>query len=468
MSLVDIQLLAIALVSVLGLVALIVAKPKLHPLLALLLVSMAVGLATGMPLNKVASAISGGAGKTLGAVGLVVALGAMLGKLLADSGVTTAVSDAIVSRASHKALPWAMAGVAFVIGIPMFFEVGLVVLLPLIFGVARRLETGKVGRGSAYVYVSVPVIAALAAMHGMVPPHPGPLTAIATLKTSVGATMIYGFIAAIPAIILAGPIYGTFIAPRMQARPDEAMIHQYVPESEGVAAPGAGTAAPSSTAPSVAVGVLCALLPAVLMLAHAIAEILLDKTSPALHVTAFLGNPIVAMLLGLVFAMVMLRSGEPEAVRKALSESVKPISNVLLIIAGGGAFQQVLTDAHVGDAIVHMSHQFAVSPLLLGWLISMLLSVSTGSATVGIVGAAGLLAPLAASGETVNMPLLALSIGCGSLFFNYANHAGFWLVKESFGMSMGEATRTISVVQSIVSVVGLLMVFALNLMPALG
>ncbi|WP_431257258.1 GntP family permease [Roseateles chitinivorans] len=468
MSLVDIQLLTIALVSVLGLVALIVARPKLHPLLALLLVSMAVGLATGMPLNKVASAISGGAGKTLGAVGLVVALGAMLGKLLADSGVTTAVSNAIVRRSSHKGLPWAMAGVAFVIGIPMFFEVGLVVLLPLIFGVARRLETGKVGSGSAYVYVSVPVIAALAAMHGMVPPHPGPLTAIATLKTSVGATMIYGFVAAIPAIILAGPIYGTFIAPRMQARPDEAMIHQYVPESDGIAAPGAGTPAPSSTAPSVAVGVLCALLPAVLMLAHAIAEIVLDKTSPVLHVTAFLGNPIVAMLLGLVFAMVMLRSGEPDAVRKALSESVKPISNVLLIIAGGGAFQQVLTDAHVGDAIVHMSHQFAVSPLLLGWLISMLLSVSTGSATVGIVGAAGLLAPLAMSGETVNMPLMALSIGCGSLFFNYANHAGFWLVKESFGMSMGEATRTISVVQSIVSVVGLLMVFALNLLPPLG
>ncbi|OWQ48089.1 gluconate transporter [Roseateles noduli] len=468
MSLVDIRLLTIALVSVLGLVALIVAKPKLHPLLALLLVSMAVGLATGMPLDKVASAISGGAGKTLGAVGLVVALGAMLGKLLAESGVTTAVSEAIVSRSSYRALPWAMAGVAFVIGIPMFFEVGLVVLLPLIFGVARKLETGKLGSGSAYVYVSVPVIAALAAMHGMVPPHPGPLTAIATLKTSVGVTMIYGFIAAVPAIILAGPIYGTFIAPRMQARPDEAMIHQYVPESEGLPAPAGGSAPASSAPPGVGVGVLCALLPALLMLVHAIAEIVLDKTSPVLHVTAFLGNPIVAMLLGLIFAMVMLRSGEPEAVRKALSQSVKPISNVLLIIAGGGAFQQVLTDAHVGDAIVHMSHQLALSPLLLGWLISMLLSVSTGSATVGIVGAAGLLAPLATSGETVNMPLLALSIGCGSLFFNYANHAGFWLVKESFGMSMGEATRTISVVQSIVSVVGLLMVFALNLMPPLG
>ncbi|WPB55495.1 gluconate:H+ symporter [Xylophilus sp. GOD-11R] len=457
----DIQLLVIALLSVLGLVALIVSRPKLHPLLALLLVSAAVGLVTGMPLDQLVKAISGGAGKTLGAVGLVVALGAMLGKILADAGVTDSVADAIVSRASRKALPWAMTGVAFVIGIPMFFEVGLVVLLPLIFGVARKLEAEEPGKGSAYVYVGVPVIAALAAMHGMVPPHPGPLTAIATLKTSVGATMIYGFIAAIPAIALAGPIYGNFMAPRMKVRPDDALVAQY--------APGADDAAdkPRRTPPGIGLGLLTALLPALLMLLHALAEVLLAKESPLLHVAGFVGNPIVAMLLGVVFAVLVLRPGAPEEVRKALSQSVKPVANVLLIIAGGGAFQQVLTDAHVGDAIVHMSHQLALSPLVLGWLISMLLSVSTGSATVGIVGAAGLLAPLAASGAGINQPLLALSIGCGSLFFNYANHAGFWLVKESFGMSMGEATKTISVVQSIVAVVGLVMVLLLNLLPPL-
>ncbi|QHJ00816.1 gluconate transporter [Xylophilus rhododendri] len=457
----DIALLVTALASVLGLVALIVLKPKLHPLLALLIVSAAVGLATGMPLDKLVHAISGGAGKTLGAVGLVVALGAMLGKILADSGVTDSVANAIVSRASRKALPWAMTGVAFIIGIPMFFEVGLVVLLPLVFGVARKLEAEQPGKGSAYVYVGVPVIAALAAMHGMVPPHPGPLTAIATLKTSVGATMLYGFICAIPAIVLAGPIYGAFIAPRMTVRPDDALVAQYAPDADSP------DAAPRKSPPGIGLGLLTALLPAVLMLLHALGEVMLAKDSSLLHVAAFVGNPIVAMLLGVIFAVLVLRPGQPEAVRKALSQSVKPVANVLLIIAGGGAFQQVLTDAHVGDAIVHMSHQLALSPLVLGWLISMLLSVSTGSATVGIVGAAGLLAPLAASGAAVNQPLLALSIGCGSLFFNYANHAGFWLVKESFGMSMGEATKTISVVQSIVAVVGLVMVLLLNLLPPL-
>ncbi len=461
----DIQLLATALASVLGLVALIVSRPKLHPLLALLLVSVATGLLSGMPLDKLVHAISGGAGKTLGAVGLVVALGAMLGKILADSGVTDSLASAILERASRKLLPWAMTGVAFIIGIPMFFEVGLVVLLPLIFGVARKLEAEQRGSGSAYVYIGVPVIAALAAMHGMVPPHPGPLTAIATLKTSVGATMLYGFIAAVPAIVLAGPVYGSFIARRLSVRPDDALVAQYAPETPAAAEGGAQGERPAP--PGIGVGVLAALAPALLMLMHAVGEMLLPRGSALLHVAAFVGHPIIAMLLGVIFAVLVLRPGRPEAVRRALGDSIKPIANVLLIIAGGGAFQQVLTDARVGDAIVHLSHQLPVSPLLLGWLISMLLSVSTGSATVGIVGAAGLLAPLAASGTAVNQPLLALAIGCGSLFFNYANHAGFWLVKESFGMSMGEATKTISVVQSIVALVGLAMVMLMNLLPPL-
>ncbi|SIQ49244.1 GntP family permease [Pseudacidovorax sp. RU35E] len=459
----DIRLLSTAFVSVVALVVLIVTKPRLHPLLALLIVSLGAGLATGMPLDKLMQSIVGGAGKTLGAVGLVVALGAMLGKLLADAGVTETLANAILDRASRRMLPWAMAGVAFVIGIPMFFEVGLVVLLPLIFGVARKLEAQREGSGSAYVYVGVPVIAALAAMHGMVPPHPGPLTAIATLKTSVGATMIYGFIAALPAIVLAGPVYGAFIAPRMTVRPDEALVAQYAP-----AADAAQDAARRRRLPSLGLGVLTALAPALLMLGHAAGEVLLPKGSSLLHALAFLGHPVTAMLLGVVLAMVALRPGSPEAMRTALGSSLKPIASVLLIIAGGGAFQQVLTDAHVGDAIVHMSRQLSLSPLVLGWLISMLLSVSTGSATVGIVGAAGLLAPLGAADPSLNLPLLALAIGCGSLFFNYANHAGFWLVKESFGMSMGEATRTISVVQSIVAVVGLVMVLLLNLLPPLG
>ncbi|WP_310637470.1 GntP family permease [Delftia acidovorans] len=462
MSSFDTQLLLIALASVLVLVALIVSRIRLHPLLALLVVSIGVGFATGMAPGEIVKNLTNGAGKTLGAVGVVIALGAMLGKILADSGTTERLASAILQRTSERMIPWAMTLVAFVIGIPMFFEVGLVVMLPLIFSVARKLESNERFKGSAYVYVGVPVIAALAAMHGMVPPHPGPLTAIATLHTTVGPTMLYGFLAVIPAMVLGGPLYGAFITPRMSTRPDAALLEQF---TSGKKEGGEGRA------PSIGMGVLCALLPALLMLVHALAEVLLPKDSGLLHAAAFLGNPLVAMLLGVVFASITLgylRGADAEKLRDALGQSLKPIAGIMLIIAGGGAFQQILTSAKVGDAIVHMTQQFALPPLVLGWMIAMLLSVSTGSATVGIVGAAGLLAPLAASDPSLNVPLLALAIGCGSLFFNYANHAGFWMVKESFGMSMGEATKTITVVQSIVSFVGLLMVLLFNLLPKLG
>ncbi|MBI1623003.1 GntP family permease [Comamonas suwonensis] len=454
MTSLDIQLLLTALVSVLVLVALIVSRIKMHPLLALLVVSIGVGFATGMEPGSIVKQLSNGAGKTLGAVGVVIALGAMLGKILADAGITEKIAEAILKHASDRMIPWAMTLVAFIVGIPMFFEVGLVVMLPLIFSVARKLESQARFKGSAYVYVGVPVISALAAMHGMVPPHPGPLTAIATLKTTVGPTMLYGFLAAIPAMVLGGPLYGAFIAPRMNTKPDQTLLDQFTITGNA-----------DSKQPGIALGILAALLPAILMLVHAVAEMLLPKDSPAMHVASFLGNPLIAMLLGVLFAIVALvlaRGGDMEKLREALGQSLKPIASIIMIIAGGGAFQQMLTSAKVGDAIVHLTQQFAFPPLILGWLIAMLLSVSTGSATVGIVGAAGLLAPLAGADPSLNLPLLALSIGCGSLFFNYANHAGFWMVKESFGMTMSEATKTISVVQSIVAVVGLIMVLIFN------
>jgi gluconate:H+ symporter, GntP family len=456
----DIQLLLTALGGVALLVALIVTRIRLHPLIALLVVSLAVGIAAGMDIDSIAGATVAGAGHTLGVVGIVIALGAMLGKILADSGVTEAIADSILDRSSDSRLPWAMAFAAFIVGIPMFFEVGLVVLLPLIFSVARKLESKGTINGSPYVLMGVPVIAALASLHGMVPPHPGPLTAIATLKTSVGPTMVYGFISAIPAIILAGPVYARFISPRMSVRPDQALLDQFT---------SSGPTTSATTRAPIGIGVLAVLMPAILMLANTLGETLLPKNSWGARVTAFLGDPLIAMLAGVLFAsitLVYLRGGSTEKLREALGASLKPIAGILLIIAGGGAFQQILVKAKVGEAIVHLTQHFSLPPLLLGWLIAMLLSVSTGSATVGIVGAAGLLAPLASADPSLNLPLLALAIGSGSLFFNYANHAGFWLVKESFGMTMGEATKTISVVQSIVALVGLGMVLLMNLFPA--
>ncbi|WML51058.1 SLC13 family permease [Neobacillus sp. PS3-12] len=201
----DISLLIIAVCSILLLIFLIVSKLRLHPLLALLVVSIAVGLASGLDIKTVVSSVEEGAGGTLGGVGLQVALGAMLGKILADSGASDRIASAILSRSTNRTLPWLMGAAAFIIGIPMFFEIGLIMLLPLVFSVAKKLERQGNFNGSAYVYIGVPVIAALATMHGMVPPHPGPLTAIAGFKSDLGITMIYGLICAIPAAILARP-----------------------------------------------------------------------------------------------------------------------------------------------------------------------------------------------------------------------------------------------------------------------
>jgi gluconate:H+ symporter, GntP family len=453
----DIWLLTLAVAAVVLLVTLIVSRARMHPFLALLISSLAAGFAAELDPQTISKSIVEGAGHTLGAVGLVVALGAMLGKILSDSGVTREIADAILKRSSDRALPWAMAGAAFVVGIPMFFEVGLVVLLPLIFSVARRAEEHGVLKGSAYVWIGGPAIAALAAMHGMVPPHPGPLTALAALHASVPPAMIYGFIAAIPAIALGGPIYAGFIAPRLATRPDRALLDQF-------------TAAPATGGANLGFGLAALLTPVLLMLFRAVVATAFDKQSGAAKAAEFLGDPVIAMLAGVLLASVTLvyaRGGDAAKLRAALGDSLKPIVGILLIIAGGGAFQEILVKAHVGDAIVHMARYFSAPPLILGWLVAMLLSVSTGSATVGIVGAAGLLTPLSAADPNLNLALLALAIGCGSLFFNYANHAGFWLVKEAFGMDMREATWTISIIQSIVSLVGLVMVLLMNLLPPL-
>jgi GntP family gluconate:H+ symporter len=454
---------AVLLLTVLGgvllLIALIAWKPRMHPFLALLTVTIIVGLVAGLSVDKLGESIADGAGGTFGDVGLVVALGAMLGRLLAESGATDRISRVVVGNHTGMAIPWLVALAAFVIGIPMFFEVGLVILLPFIFSIAQRLRRAGRLRGSAFAWVIVPAIAALATMHGMVPPHPGPLTAIATLKANLGLSMVYGLIAAVPAIILAGPVYARFIAPRLDIQPDQALIDEFTTKDEDA---DRRPPVPLFTA------FLCALSPVLLMLLRTIAELALPKGSSLVAVASFLGDPTIAMLVGVLLAVLLLgvgRGTRAAEVRSQLGASLKPVAGILMIIAAGGAFKQVLVDAQVGTAILHLVTGWSVSPLLLGWVVAALLSVSTGSATVGIVGASGLLAPVLAGDPDINGALLVVAIGSGSIFFNYANHAGFWLVKESFGMSMGQTFKTITMVQTIVGVVGLAAVMVMGMFP---
>ncbi|WP_427917169.1 GntP family permease [Streptomyces sp. cg40] len=437
-----------------------------------------VSVAAGEPVDRLAGSVEDGAGGTLGDVGITLALGAMLGRLLSDSGATDAVARALVDRSSTRKLPWLVAVAAFVIGVPMFFEVGLIVLLPLIFSVARRLEAQGGTKGSPYVLLGVPAIAALSTLHGMLPPHPGPLTAVTGLHADLGLTMLVGFVCAVPTVILAGPVYARWIAPRLpDVRPDAALVAQFTgagrrTEKESAVAvtavggPGAQRRTDVEAGSSVptALAVTAVLVPVVLMLLRTLAETMLDETNSVRSVLTFTGEPVVAMLAGLLFALALttLRTGRPaEEVRESLTDSLRSIAVILLIIGGGGAFKQVLQDSGIGDAIAAAAKGAHLDVILLGWLVALLLSTTTGSATVGIVSATGIVAPLIHGGG-LEASLLVVAVGAGSLGLNYVNHAGFWLVKESFGMDLAQATKTQTVVQTLVSVLGLGMALLLS------
>ncbi|KAK1185312.1 gluconate:H+ symporter [Streptomyces sp. NBS 14/10] len=465
-------LLLILTVAIAALIYLINSRLRVHPFVALIVVTVATGLAAGEPVAKLIDSIEEGAGGTLGDVGVTLALGAMLGRLLSDSGATDAIARGLVERADTRRLPWLVGAVAFVIGIPMFFEVGLIVLLPLIFSVARRLEGQGGTKGSPYVLLGVPAIASLSTLHGMLPPHPGPLTAMTGLHADLGLTLVVGVVCAIPTVILAGPVYARWIAPRLpEVRPDAELVAQFTGAGQGPAAASSGPGAQSRTdaAPrsgvSVGLAVAAVLVPVALMLLRTLAETLLDASSGLRAGLAFAGEPLVAMLAGVLFALGVTivgggRSGEET--HASLTNSLKSIAAILLIIGGGGAFKQVLQDSGIGDAIASAAEGAHINVILLGWLIALLLSLTTGSATVGIVSATGIVAPLIGGGGGMEASLLVVAIGAGSLGLNYVNHAGFWLVKESFGMDLAQAAKTQTVVQTLVSVLGLLMALLLS------
>lgn len=449
-------LLAILAAAIALLIVLINSRLRFHPFIALMVVSIGTALAAGLSTEEIAESVEKGAGGILGDVGVTLAFGAMLGRLLSASGATDRVARAIVDRAGERALPWYLAGAAFLLGIPMFFEIGLIVLLPLIFSVARRLEQAGRGRGSPYVYLATPAIAALATLHGMTPPHPGPLVALEGLNADLGTTIAIGLVCAVPTVVLAGPVYGRWIAPRLDVRPDAELTAQFT----------GGDGAEPARRVHLGWAVSAVLVPVVLMLLRTVAEVVPAAGSPLRHVLTFTGEPVIAMFAGFLFALFALgyRSGMPaERIRGALGESIKSIAGILLIIAGGGAFNQVLEDSGIGEAIAAAASGAQLNLLVLGWLVALVLSFSTGSATVGIVSATGILAPLAAGGSSVHTALLVVAIGSGSIGLNYVNHAGFWLVKESFGMTLGQATRSHTAIQTIVSVCGLGMTLLLSL-----
>ncbi|MFG1604625.1 GntP family permease [Actinoplanes sp. NPDC049265] len=480
------QLILAAVIGI-AVVILLIAWARWHPFLALVLGAGALGIVAGAGPEDVVKSFTTGTGTTAGNVGLLIALGSMIGALLADSGGADGIVKRIVERVSGGALPWAMAGVAALIGLPLFFEVGVVLLVPIVLLVARRTTV-------PLLQIGIPALAGLSVLHGLVPPHPGPLVAISSLNANLGLTLAFGLICAIPTVLIAGPIFGNFISKR---------VHVTVPALAGAPAgvSSAGSAAGSSGAdrpdavatesgaavsadataepverdddkprptrnPGFWPAVLTVLLPIVLMLLRAIAELTLPEKNAVRGVFHVAGEPVVALLAGVLLAMWSLgkRAGfDRRATSAVIGGSLPPIAGILLIVAAGGGFKQVLVDVGVGTVVADAAKDANVNALLLGFLVAVGIRIATGSATVATITAAGIVAPLATTLSTPEVSLLALAIGAGSLFFSHVNDAGFWLVKEYFGMTVGQTIKTWSVMETIISVVGFACVMIISL-----
>ncbi|NYJ08676.1 GntP family permease [Petropleomorpha daqingensis] len=473
------QLVLAALLGIATVVVLIVWL-KVHPFVSLILGSAVLGVVAGVSALDIVTSFTTGLGATTGSVGLLIALGAMIGGLLTHSGGADGIVNRIVDRVSPRALPWAMGGVAALIGIPLFFEIGVVLLIPVVLLVARRAD-------QPVLRVGIPALAGLSVLHGFVPPHPGPLVAIANLHADLGLVLIFGLIVAIPAVIIAGPVFGSFISQRVAIAHPAPLVAAGVGGRETGSTGSAGLGpdeddrrdlvqpvadSPDLTdehprrQPSFGATVFTILLPIVLMLIRAIVELTVDDPENGLQkVTDVLGTPSVALLIGLIVAMFTLGTAVGfgrERISAITGGALPAIAGILLIVAAGGGFKQLLVDSGVGDLIAKWAEGSHFSPLVLGWLVAVGIRLATGSATVATITAAGIVAPLAEGLDRPTVALLALAVGAGSLFFSHVNDAGFWLVKEYFGMTVGETIKSWSVMETIISVVGLLGVLLLS------
>ncbi|MBC2582522.1 gluconate:H+ symporter [Clostridium sp. DJ247] len=416
---------------------------KVNGFISLILVSLVVGVAEGMPAINVIKSIQNGMGGTLGYLSLVLGFGAMLGKLIADTGAAQRIATTLIDKFGKKNIQWAVVITGFVVGIAMFYEVGFVLLIPLVFTIAASTEL-------PLLYVGVPMAAALSVTHGFLPPHPGP-TAIAVIYgANISMTLIYGLIIGIPTAILAGPIFSKFLK-RFEHEPPKGLFNPKIFKNEEM--PGFGTS------------VFTALVPVILMALAAVCEMTLPKTSGIRHTFEFIGDPVMAMFISVIIAVFTLgvnRGHKMTDVMNIIAESISGIAMILLIIGGGGAFKQVLIDSGVGKYIAAIMAGSHMSPLLLAWIVAAILRLSLGSATVAAMTTSGIVLPLIATTHA-DPALMVLATGAGSLIFSHVNDPGFWIFKEYFNLSIGETLASWSVMETIISVMGLVGVLLINM-----
>ncbi len=462
------QLVLAALVGI-ALIVVLITVAKLHPFLSLIFGALAVGIVAGMNVGDVLESFSDGFGTTAAGVGILIALGAMFAKLLADSGGADEIVDTIVGRASPRALPWAMAVVGSIIGLPMFFEIGVVLLMPVIYLVAKR-------SGQSLITIGIPALAGLSAMHGLVPPHPGPLTAIDLLGADLGVTLALGVAVAIPTVIVAGPLFGKLAGRWVVIDiPDRFNADDLRGGDDGNGGAGGTTNAGSvstqtvgqRTRPSFGITIFSVLLPVALMMGKALVDIFIDDENNLLRQTFdILGRPLMALLIAVIVGIFTLGRGAAmtrDQIVKCVESSLPPVAGIILIVAAGGGFKQLLVDTGIGTLLADWAKGANVSVILLAWTLAVLIRLATGSATVATITASSLMLGLVEGMSTGEVSLVVLAVGSGSLFFSHVNDAGFWLIKEFFGMSVGQTIKSWSVMETVLSVTGLILVLLLGL-----
>ena len=430
-------LLLYALLAVVALIVLI-ARFRLHPFVVLISVSLAMGVAAGMPLPAIVKAFQDGVGTSLGFIAVVVGLGTMLGKMMAESGGAARIAKTLIGVFGEKHVHWAIMFVAFIVGIPVFFQVGFVLLIPLVFTIARQT-------GTSLIKIGLPLVAGLSVVHGMVPPHPAAMLAVATFKADVGRTILCALVVGLPTAALAGPVYATWIAPRIHLPAENPLAEQFLTDD-------------TRTLPGFGITMFTVLLPVLLMLAASTAEVTLAAESPLRHALAFIGNPVVSLLVALLFSFWSLGQAQQftrDQVLKFTNDCLAPTATILLVIGAGGGFNRVLIESGVGKAIADVAITAHASPILLAWTVAALIRVATGSATVAMTTAAGIVAPIALLTPGTPPELLVLATGAGSLVLSHVNDSGFWLIKEFFNMTVPQTLRTWTVAETIVGVAGL-------------
>ena len=421
---------------------LLVSWAKVNPFIAFLIVSIMAGLMLGIPMDKVTKSVQNGLGDTFGAISIIICVGAMIGKLVAVSGAAQKIAEVLVNAFGIKYIQWALVIVGFIIGIPLFFETGFVLMVPLIFTVVFKYKLKA-------VYIGLPMLAALSVTHGFLPPHPSPSALVVIFHANIGKTLIYGLILAIPAIIIAGPLFARSLK-NIDAQPLDTFRAEEMPDDK---------------LPGAAISFLTALLPIILLMAGTLYLNTTHGTGVMHRLVAFVSNAPMAMLISLIVATYTLglkQGKKMGALADIYGHAVKDVSLILLIVAGSGAFKAVLTDSGANHQIAGFLQSFNLQPLVMGWLIAAIIRVSLGSATVAGLTAAGIVSSMVLHDPSINPNLMVLAIGAGSLAFSHLNDGGFWLFKEYFNLSIKDTIRSWSLMETIISVTGLIGVLILN------